>query len=111
MFLTEEIQKRNTEFLQICVKNDIERLYAFGSSVTNHFNKEKSDIDLAVEINETDPLERGAKLIELWDELEKFFDRSIDLLTNDSIKNPVLKKIIDRTKVLIYDRRSQKVYS
>jgi predicted nucleotidyltransferase len=48
-------------------------LYAFGSSTTDKFDKEKSDIDLLVEIDATDPIERGEKLISLWDTFELFF--------------------------------------
>lgn len=34
----------------------------------------------------------------------------IDLLTDSSIHNPYLRKSIDESKILIYDRRSQKVF-
>ena len=85
-------------------------MYAFGSSVTDRFDEETSDIDLLVEIGETDPIERGEKLISLWDNMETFFDRKVDLLTEASIKNPVLRKNIDRTKILIYDGSGQKVF-
>ena len=84
-------------------------MYAFGSAVTNNFDPEKSDIDLVVEIKEPDPLERGELLISLWDKLEIFFDRKVDLLTEKSIKNPFLKKSIDETKILIYDGSKGKV--
>ncbi len=84
-------------------------LYAFGSSVTDQFNEQTSDVDLLVEIDEADPIERGEKLMSLWDTLEDFFDRKVDLLTNSSLKNPILKNNIERTKVLLYDGRGQKV--
>ncbi|MGZ5243247.1 MAG: nucleotidyltransferase family protein [Bacteroidia bacterium] len=95
-------------FKELCSRHKVKYLYAFGSAVTNHFN-EDSDIDLVVEIDEKDPLERGEKLISFWDEMENFFKRRVDLLTESSIKNPYLKKNIDETKILIYDGRSQKV--
>ena len=46
-----------------------------------------------------------------WDSMELFFGRKVDLLTDSSIKNPILRKSIDRTKVLVYERREQKVFS
>ncbi len=82
---------------------------AFGSSVTDRFDNKKSDIDLLVEIDYSDPLNRGEKLISLWDAFERFFDRKVDLLSDSSIHNPYLRKSIDTTKVLIYDGTSQKV--
>jgi predicted nucleotidyltransferase len=110
MFILDVIKKRNTEFSQICCENNVDKLYAFGSSVTDKFNKQKSDIDLVAELEVADPIIRGAKLVSLWDNLETFFPRDVDLLTDTSITNPVLKNRIDKTKILIYDRRGTKVY-
>ena len=84
-------------------------LYAFGSSVTDRFDSGTSDIDLLVEIDGSDPIERGEKLISLWDSFEDFFHRKVDLLTDSSIRNPFLRKSIDSTKILIYDGSGQKV--
>ena len=77
--------------------------------MTDHFDYEKSDIDVLVEIDEKNPLERGEKLISLWDTLEEFFQREVDMLTDSSISNPFLRKSIDSSKILIYDGSGQKV--
>jgi predicted nucleotidyltransferase len=95
--------------LNLCKTHNVKRMYAFGSAVTNKFNPEKSDIDLIVEIDENDPIEKGEKLISLWDKLEALFKRRVDLLTDQPIKNPYLKSAIDRTKILIYDRGGEKI--
>ena len=104
MFVKDEISTRRKDFEALCQKHQVKYLYAFGSSVTDRFDPEKSDIDLLVEIDDNNPLERGEKLISLWDLLESFFHRKVDLLTESSVKNPYLRKSIDSTKVLIYDR-------
>jgi len=109
MKIADEIAKRPDDFKDLCANHKVRYLYAFGSSVTDHFDPEKSDIDLVVEIDDTDPIERGEKLISLWDTLENFFQRKVDLLTNSSIRNPFLRKSIDSTKVLIYDGSGEKV--
>jgi predicted nucleotidyltransferase len=62
-----------------------------------------------VEIDSKDPIDRSEKLLELWDQFETFFRRNVDLLTESSIHNPFLRKSIDSTKVLIYDRSGEKV--
>lgn len=84
-------------------------LYAFGSSISEKFDPKTSDIDLLVEIDSKDPVDRGEKLLSLWDLFEDFFKRKVDLLTESSIRNPFLRKNIDSTKVLIYDGSGQKV--
>ncbi len=82
----------------------------FGSSITDHFNPTSSDIDVVVVIDIDDPVDRGEALLSLWDNLEALFKRKVDLLTEDSIRNPYLKSSIDRTKKLIYDGEGEKVF-
>ncbi len=109
MRVTSDIKIRLKEFHDICNYYNVKSLYAFGSAVRDDFDDESSDVDLLVEIDDTDPIGKGEKLMNLWDHLEDFFKRKVDLLTEPSIKNPVLKATIDRTKVLIYDGKSKKV--
>ncbi len=108
--LTDEIAKRREDFENLCADHKVKFLYAFGSSITDRFDPDKSDIDLLVEIDDNDPIERGEKLISLWDMFEEFFNKKVDLLTDSSVKNPFLRKSIDATKVLIYDGSRQKVF-
>lgn len=103
MIVKDEILKNLADFNASCLNHNVKYLYAFGSSTTDRFDSEKSDIDLLVEIDTPDPLERGEKLLSLWDTFESFFQRKVDLLTDSSIKNPYLRKSIDSTKILIYE--------
>lgn len=109
MFIKEEIVKQINDFRNICVRHRVRYIYAFGSSISDRFDNEKSDIDLLVEIDYPDPIERGEKLISLWDTFESFFNRKVDLLTDSSIRNPYLRKSIDSTKLLIYDGEGAKI--
>jgi predicted nucleotidyltransferase len=109
MNLKETITSKMTDFLALCKAHHVKNLYAFGSSITHDFNEKTSDIDLLIDIDIEDPIERGENLLTIWDKLELFFQRKVDLLTVNSIKNPILKKNIDATKVLIYDGKRQKV--
>lgn len=107
--LFESISKNEAEFQSLCVAHDVKTLHAFGSVLNNSFDEQRSDIDLLVELDTQDPIERGQKLMNLWEQFEGFFQRKVDLLTNSSIRNPVLKKSIDASKILIYDRKEQEV--
>ncbi len=109
MVIKNEILNHRADFIALCKKHHVKQLFAFGSSVTNEFNDLTSDIDLLVEIDDADPIERGDKLISLWDTFEIFFHRKVDLLTDASIRNPYLRKNIDATKILIYDGTRSKV--
>ncbi|HMR18940.1 MAG TPA: nucleotidyltransferase domain-containing protein [Sphingobacterium sp.] len=110
MVIKQEIAKWTAEFETICRQHKVKHLFAFGSSTNEAFDIANSDIDLLVDLDETDPLQKGEYLLDLWDNLEVFFQRKVDLLTPISIKNPYLKKSIDATKVLIYDGESSEIF-
>ena len=109
MLIRDEISKNRNEFIFLCKNHKVKYLYVFGSSISEKFDPERSDIDLLVEIDSKDPIDRGEKLLSLWDLFEDFFNRRVDLLTDASIRNPFLRKNIDLTKVLIYDGSRQKI--
>ena len=95
----------------ICEDNQaIKKLYMFGSALTPRFNEETSDIDMLVETTDILPEEKGEKLMLLWDDLESLFNRKIDLLTENSLRNPILKKEIEQTRKLIYDGQSRQIF-
>jgi predicted nucleotidyltransferase len=109
MGIRDDIRNRLNDFKDLCVNHQVKSLYAFGSAVTDNFDPISSDIDLLVEIEDPDPIGRGEKLLDLWDKFEVFFNKKIDLLTDSSIRNPILRKNIDNTKILIYDGTGKKV--
>jgi len=100
--LKDLIAKNRDGFRSLCEAHEVASLHAFGSSVHGGFN-ETSDVDLVVDLKTTDPLHFGELMLDLWDKLEVFFGRKVDLLTLRSVKNPVMREEIERTKVLVYD--------
>ncbi len=117
VFLKVEAKKMNildtykNELFEICTQHSVKQLYAFGSVLTDKFDT-RSDIDFLIIMKENlEPLEKGERILQIWYEFEKLFDRKIDLLTDTAITNQYLLKEINRTKQLIYDRQSQEVLS
>jgi predicted nucleotidyltransferase len=84
-----------------CASNNVRTLFAFGS-VTNDRFKADSDVDLLVDIAETDPILYSDNYFNLKEQLERIFNRHVDLLEQKAIRNSFLKKEIDQTKILIY---------
>lgn len=109
MKVTDYIREDLEGFLDLCKTHDVKTLHTFGSSTNINFDDAKSDIDLLVEIETLDPLKRGENLLDLWEKFELFFHRKVDLLTISSLKNPILKKSIESTKVLLYDGQKQEI--
>lgn len=92
----------------MCKDHKVIELYVFGSILTDKFNKQ-SDIDLLIEFGDVDLYNYFDNYTDLRESLENIFKRPVDLVENKTIKNPVLRKSIDRNKKLIYGRTDSKV--
>ncbi len=102
-----QLNKYKKKLADLCNNNlAVNKLYFFGSVLTPTFNEETSDIDVLVEVADLPPEERGENLIALWDNLESLFNRKVDLLTENALRNPFFKREVERTKKLVYDRQS-----
>lgn len=72
------IREGYSNFVDICRSHKVDKIYAFGSSITAHFDPNTSDIDLVVKIDIDDPADRGEALLSLWTNLRIFSkERSI----------------------------------
>ncbi|MFQ5446777.1 MAG: nucleotidyltransferase family protein [Saprospiraceae bacterium] len=104
------IEKNRSQLAELCQRYEVEKLFVFGSAATGKFKAKTSDLDFIAIMNSKKlPEERGEAIINLWDALEKLFDRKVDLITKLPIRNPYLRKSIEATKQLIYDRQSEKI--
>jgi predicted nucleotidyltransferase len=84
-------------------KHKVIRAYAFGSILSDDFNKD-SDIDFIIDVDEKiNPVELGEHLWNLQFELQDLFKREVDLITSRSLKNPYFKREVEQTKRLIYE--------
>ena len=101
--------KELSKLKEILSKSGASKAFLFGSVVTEKFQSATSDLDILIQMDEDDPLKKGEMLLKLWDDLESSLQRKVDLLTPESIKNPILKSEVDRTKVLCYDRKGEKM--
>jgi len=97
----EEINKHIVQIRKLCELNGVKSLFAFGSVLKNELRPD-SDIDLVVDIDDQNPLSYSDKYFDLKFNLEKIFDRQIDLLELKSIRNRFFKNELDKTKLQIY---------
>ncbi len=104
MKLSGEIENKIEKLNSLCIKYRVKKLFVFGSIVKGNFNTNTSDVDLIVEVEDLPPEQKGEILMKLWTELELLFSRKVDLITNMNLRNPYLKKEIENSKILLYDR-------
>ena len=81
----------------------VQRLYAFGSVVTEKFN-DSSDLDFLISFPENLSVgEYTENYFALHYKLQDLFQRNIDLLTERTLTNPFFIESINETKELIYE--------
>jgi len=99
----EHLNNYTTDITNLCQQYNVLSLYAFGSVLTNRFNR-NSDIDLIVEIDESDPFDYAENYFDFKFALEDLFKRPIDLIENKAIRNPIMREHINNSKQLVYAR-------
>lgn len=85
----------------LCAKYNVDKIYLFGSALTSGFSK-KSDLDFLVKFK---PIELSIyfdNYIKFKNELKNLFGREVDLVEEQTLRNPILIKSINRNKELIY---------
>ncbi len=76
-------------------------MYVFGSALSDAMN-ENSDVDLLVRFKPFDLALYFENYMSLKETLKKVFNREVDLLEEQTLKNPFLIRSIERNKELIY---------
>ena len=95
------LETYTTEINTLCKVYKVKSLYAFGSVLTDQFNKE-SDIDLIVDFSKIDLENYADNYFNLKFSLEDIFKRPVDLLEEQAIKNPHFRKFVNQQRLLIY---------
>lgn len=99
------IEQNIDKLIELCLKHKVRELYIFGSILTDKFN-DSSDIDFLVQFGRVDILEYFDNYMDFKEKLESLLNRSVDLIENQAIRNPIFRKIVDRDKKLVYERES-----
>ena len=89
------------EINALCANHKVRSLYAFGSVLTPNFNT-NSDIDLIVDFKEIDVKDYADNYFDFKFSLQDIFNRPVDLLEEQAIKNPYFKEELNKKKVLVY---------
>ena len=96
------LQNHREEIAAVCGRLGVERLDVFGSAVRTDFDPSKSDLDFVVQF--AGPHGRGYadRYLALAEALEKLFARPVDLLTERSLRNPILQRVIAADRRTLY---------
>jgi len=89
------------EIQRLCVLHHVDHLYLFGSALTDDF-KQESDVDFLVKFKPIDLFYYFDNYQSLKNALKRLLGREVDLIEEQTVKNPVLRSSIDRNKSLLY---------
>lgn len=89
----------------LCEKYRVKELYLFGSVLTERFS-DTSDVDVLVQFGDIDLNDYFDNYMDFKDELEALLGRPVDIVENQAVRNPIFRRILDREKKLIYERKS-----
>ena len=97
-----KIFKNKKEQLRLlCTQHKVDRMYAFGSVVDDKLAAD-SDVDLLVKFKKFDLSLYFENYLALKENLTKLLERDIDLVEEQTLRNPILIRSINRNKALIY---------
>ena len=97
------VEQNREKLIELCENHNVKELYLFGSILTEKFN-EKSDIDMLIQFSVLDLSKYFDNYMDLKEKIEVLFQRPVDLVENQSIQNPIFRKVIDREKKIFYER-------
>jgi predicted nucleotidyltransferase len=97
----ELIVKNKAQIIELCHNCQVEEFFVFGSSLEQHFSAE-SDFDFLVNFKELPFDLYTDNYFRLHEELEKIFQRKVDLVTVNSLENKFFKEKVFQTRKLLY---------
>ena len=95
------LSQYSTEIVILCKQHNVKTLYAFGSILNNSFDS-NSDVDLVVAFNDIPIEDYADNYYDFKFSLQDIFNRPVDLLEEQAIKNPYFKQSINQKKRLVY---------
>ena len=103
------IEQRRTMLIELCRQYRVERLYVFGSAASGHFDERRSDLDFLVQFSDRAPTgEYADRYLGFAEALEQLFGRPVDVVTEESIRNPYFRREVEATRQLLYEQPSEK---
>jgi hypothetical protein len=100
------IDAQRFELESLCRKHRVRRLEVFGSAADGTFDPFRSDIDFLVEFFPFKPGMAFDTYFGLLEDLEALFERKIDLVDPESIRNPFVLRRVNESRKLVYDAGS-----
>ena len=100
--MLEILTNKLDKIIPLCEKHKVKTISVFGSAARNAMTAE-SDIDFLVQFSdEIDVLDYADNYFAFREGLKEITGKKIDLISTNSLRNPILKEEINRSKIELY---------
>ena len=96
------IEEKRRELELICRNRKVQRIDLFGSAAGPTFDPASSDLDFLVTFDDLPVSSYADAYFGLLEDLQRLFQRHVDLVIESSIQNPYFRQSIDATRTLVY---------
>lgn len=95
------IEHVRPEIESLCRRLGVHGLELFGSATGSGFDDLTSDVDVLVDMG-PGVADRFATYFELKEGLERLLGRPVDLVVDDAVTNPYVRRAMDEQRVALY---------
>ena len=96
------LEQNQEKLAQACREFGVERLELFGSAARNDFDPRCSDFDFIVRFRDPDTAGYADRYLAFAETLEQILGRRVDLITERSLRNPLLLREIQNDRIALY---------
>jgi hypothetical protein len=97
------IERHREAIAAVAASRHVRQLAIFGSAAAGPFDPARSDIDVLVEFEQLAPVDRADAYFGLLEDLERLFERPVDLVEDVAIRNPYLRRSVEASRVVVYE--------
>jgi hypothetical protein len=97
-----DILERRAEIATLCQEHAVQRLYVFGSATFGAALSDVHDLDFLVQFEPMPPVQYAYNYFRFAEKLETLFQKPVDLVEVETLRNPYFKEAVDESKVSIY---------
>jgi predicted nucleotidyltransferase len=101
--MTPIVSERLDAIAALARKHGVDRLFLFGSALSNDFDRQRSDLDFLVEFRAKAPSDHANSYFGLMEDLQDLLGVPIDLIEPGPISNPYFREEIERTRLRVYE--------
>ena len=96
------IDRHRSELETLCRKYHVKTLEIFGSAADGTWDPARSDLDFLIDFLPEAASRSFHGYFDVRDELERLFQRKVDLVMPGAIRNPYFLKAVNRQREVLY---------